>query len=77
MSINQNDIKAVEQACRNLGLSNPRVRDVFDLDDDIHRHFFDERDLNRIAAHLALEQIKQHTFVYIDKTRKADTENLI
>ncbi len=77
MSINQDDINALEHACRNLGLSNPRVRDAFDLDDDIHRHFFDERDLNRIAAHLALEQIKQHTFVYVDKPRKAVTEKLI
>lgn len=77
MSINQDDIKAIEQACRNLGLSHPRVRDVFDLDDDIHRHFFNERDLNQMLARAALDAIQHRTFFYSDKTRKTVIEKLI
>ena len=77
MALDHNEVADIERACRNLGLSKPRVRDFFDLDRDIHRHFFNERDLNQMLARAALDAIQQRTFVYIDKTRKADTENLI
>ncbi len=77
MALDHNEVADIEQACRNLGLSNPRVRDVFDFDDDIHRHFFNERDLNQMLARAALDAIQHRKFVYIDKTPKAVIENLI